>query len=160
MSYLKAGDTISGQEAAASMLVKAPDGSTSVENAFWAKNLEATVKVEKTDVYTLGKRGVQYKPNGWSGSGSMPIYYITSLFRKMALQYIKTGVPAYFDLTVTNNDPGSSVGTQTVILKNCTLDSVIVAKFDVESEVLDESVEFTFDDVDILDEFVAPTLGG
>lgn len=160
MSYLKAGDTISGQEAAASMLVKAPDGSTSVENAFWAKNLEATVKVEKTDVYTLGKRGVQYKPNGWSGSGSMTIYYITSLFRKMALQYIKTGVPAYFDLTVTNNDPGSSVGTQTVILKNCTLDSVIVAKFDVESEVLDESVEFTFDDVDILDEFVAPTLGG
>lgn len=160
MSYLKAGDTISGQEAVASMLVKAPDGSTSVENAFWAKNLEATVQVEKTDVYTLGKRGAQHKPNGWSGSGNMTIYYITSLFRKMALQYIKTGVPAYFDLTVTNSDPGSSVGTQTVILKNCTLDSVIVAKFDVESEVLDESVEFTFDDVDILDEFVAPTLGG
>ena len=160
MSYLKAGDTISGQEAAASMLVKAPDGSTSVENAFWAKNLEATVQVEKTDVYTLGKRGAQHKPNGWTGSGTMTIYYITSLFRKMALQYIKTGVPAYFDLTVTNNDPGSSVGVQTVILKNCTLDSVIVAKFDVESEVLDESVEFTFDDVDILDEFVAPTLGG
>ena len=160
MSYLKAGDTISGQEATASMLVKAPDGSTSVENAFWAKNLEATVQVEKTDVYTLGKRGAQHKPNGWSGSGTMTIYYITSLCRKMALQYIKTGVPAYFDLTVTNNDPGSSVGVQTVILKNCTLDSVIVAKFDVESEVLDESVEFTFDDVDILDEFVAPTLGG
>lgn len=160
MSYLKAGDTISGQEAAASMLVKAPDGSTSVENAFWAKNLEATVQVEKTDVYTLGKRGAQHKPNGWSGSGTMTIYYVTSLFRKMALQYIKTGVPAYFDLTVTNNDPGSSVGVQTVILKNCTLDSVIIAKFDVESEVLDESVEFTFDDVDILDEFVAPTLGG
>ena len=160
MSYLKAGDTISGQEAAASMLVKAPDGSTSVENAFWAKNLEATVQVEKTDVYTLGKRGAQHKPNGWSGSGTMTIYYVTSLLRKLALQYIKTGVPAYFDLTVTNNDPGSSVGVQTVILKNCTLDSVIVAKFDVESEVLDESVEFTFDDVDILDEFVAPTLGG
>lgn len=160
MSYLKAGDTISGQEAAASMLVKAPDGSASVENAFWAKNLEATVQVEKTDVYTLGKRGAQHKPTGWSGSGTMTIYYITSLFRKMALQYIKTGMPAYFDLTVTNSDPGSSVGTQTVILKNCTLDSVIVAKFDVESEVLDESVEFTFDDVDILDEFVAPALGG
>lgn len=160
MSYLKAGDTISGQEAAASMLVKAPDGSTSVENAFWAKNLEATVQVEKTDVYTLGKRGAQHKPNGWSGSGTMTIYYVTSLFRKMALQYIKTGMPAYFDLTVTNNDPGSSVGVQTVILKNCTLDSVIIAKFDVESEVLDESVEFTFDDVDILDEFVAPILGG
>lgn len=160
MSYLKAGDTISGQEAAASMLVKNPDGSTSVENAFWAKNLEATVQIEKTDVYTLGKRGAQHKPNGWSGSGTMTIYYITSLFRKMALQYIKTGKPAYFDLTVTNDDPAASIGAQTVILKNCSLDSVIIAKFDVESEVLDESVEFTFDDVDILDEFVDPELGG
>lgn len=160
MSYLKAGDTISGQEAAASMLVKNPDRSTSVENAFWAKNLEATVQIEKTDVYTLGKRGAQHKPNGWSGSGTMTIYYITSLFRKMALQYIKTGKPAYFDLTVTNDDPAASIGAQTVILKNCSLDSVIIAKFDVESEVLDESVEFTFDDVDILDEFVDPELGG
>lgn len=160
MSYLKAGDVISGQEASATMLVKNADGTTTVENAFWAKNLEATVAIEKTDVYTLGKRGKQHKPNGWSGSGTMNIYYITSLFRKMAIQYIKTGVPAYFDMTVTNDDPGSTVGAQTTVLKNCTLDSVVLAKFDVESEVLDESVEFTFDDVDLLDEFGVPVLGG
>lgn len=160
MSYLKAGDVISGQEAVATMLIRNADGTTTVENAFWAKNLEATVTMEKTEVYTLGKRGAQHKPNGWTGSGSMTIYYLTSLFRRMALQYIKTGVPVYFDLTVTNNDPGSGVGAQTTVLKNCSLDSVLVAKFDVESEVLDESVEFTFDDVDMLDEFGAPVLGG
>ena len=90
----------------------------------------------------------------------MTIYYVTSLFRKMVIQYIKTGVPVYFDITVTNNDPGSTVGPQTTVLKNCTLDSVIVAKFDVESEVLDEDLSFTFDDVDILDEFLVPELGG
>lgn len=160
MSYLKAGDTISGQEATATMLVHNDDGTTSVENMFWAKNLEASVDIEKTDVYTLGKRGAQHKPNGWTGSGNMTIYYITSLFRKMAIQYIKTGKPVYFDLTVTNNDPGSSIGAQTIVLKSCTLNSVILAKIDVESEVLDESVEFTFDDVDIMDEFQTPTLGG
>ena len=158
MSYLKAGDTISGQEAVATMLIKGPDGNT-VENMFWGKNLEATAEIEKTDVYTLGKRGAQHKPNGWTGSGSLTIYYVTSLFRRMAVQYIKTGVPVYFDITVTNNDPGSSVGTQTIVLKNCSLDSVILAKFDVESEVLDESVDFTFDDVDILDEFQSPVMG-
>lgn len=160
MSYLKAGDVISGQEAVANMLVHNADGSTSVESMFWGKNLEASVEIEKTDVYTLGKRGAQHKPNGWSGSGSLTIYYVTSLFRRMAVQYIKTGVPVYFDITVTNDDPGSTIGPQTTVLKNCTLDSVILAKFDVESEVLDESVEFTFDDVDILDEFQSPTLGG
>ena len=160
MSYLKAGDTISGQEAVATMLVHNADGSKTVEQMFWAKNLEATASIEKTEVRTLGKRGAQHKPNGWSGSGSMTIYYVTSLFRRMALQYIKTGKPVYFDITVTNEDPGSTVGTQTTVLKNCSLDEVILAKFDVESDVLDESVSFTFDDVDLLDEFHNPVLQG
>lgn len=160
MSYLKAGDTISGQEAVAKMTIKNSDGTSTVEDMFWAKNLEATVEVNKTDVYTLGKRGAQHKPNGWSGSGSMTIYYVTSLFRKMVIQYIKTGKPVYFDLLVTNEDPGSTIGSQTTLLKDCTLDSVIIAKFDTESDVLDESMDFTFDDADILGEFVAPVLGG
>ena len=160
MSYLKAGDTVSGQEAVATMLVHNADGTNTVENMFWAKNLEASAEIKKTEVYTLGKRGAQNKPSGWSGSGSMTIYYITSLFRRMVLQYIKTGVPVYFDITVTNEDPGSTVGAQTVVLKNCSLDSIVLAKFDVETEILDEDVSFTYDDVDILDEFQAPTLRG
>lgn len=160
MSYLKAGDTISGQEAVATMLVHNPDGTTTVEQMFWAKNLEATASIEKTQIRTLGKRGAQNKPKGWSGSGSMTIYYITSLFRRMALQYIKTGKPVYFDITVTNEDPGSTVGSQTTVLKSCSLDEVILAKFDVESDVLDETVSFTFDDVDLLDEFQNPVLQG
>lgn len=159
MSYLKAGDTISGQEAVAKMTIKNSDGTSTIEDMFFGKNLEATCEIEKTDVKTLGKRGSQHKPNGWSGSGKMTVYYITSLFRKMALQYIKTGVPVYFDIMVSNNDPASSVGPQTTVLKNCSLDSVILAKFDVESEVMDEDLDFTFDDADILDSFVAPTLG-
>lgn len=159
MPYLKAGDVISGQEGWASMLVHDASGDR-VEDLFMVKNLEATAEIEKTDVYTLGKRGAQHKPNGWSGSGSMTVYYITSLFRKMVVQYIKTGKPVYFDITVTNDDPGSSVGLQTVVLKNCSIDSSIVAKLDVESEVLDEDLDFTFDDVDLLDSFEAPELGG
>ena len=160
MSYLRAGDTISGQEAVASMLVHNEDGSKTVENMFWAKNLDATVEIKKTEVYTLGKRGAQNKPNGWAGSGSMTIYYVTSLFRRMIIQYIKTGKPVYFDMTVTNNDPGSTVGNQTVVLKNCSLDSITIAKFDVETEVLDESVSFTYDDVDMLESFQEPDLQG
>lgn len=160
MSFLKAGDTINGQEAVATMLVHNADGSNAVEQMFWAKNLDASAEIKKTEVYTLGKRGAQNKPNGWAGSGTMTIYYVTSLFRRMVIQYIKTGVPVFFDITVTNEDPGSSVGPQTIVLKNCSLDSVVLAKFDVETEVLDEDVSFTYDDVDILDEFSAPVLGG
>lgn len=160
MSYLKAGDTISGQEAVAKMTVYDPDtGVSTIEDLFMAKSLEATVEVEKTDVYTLGHHGAQHKPNGWTGSGTMTIYYITTMFRKMILNYVKKGIPVYFDLLVTNNDPASTVGQQTTTLKRCSLDSVVVAKFDVEEELLDEDVSFTFDDIDVLEEFVAPVLG-
>lgn len=159
MGYLKAGDTISGQEAVAKMTIKNADGTSTIEDMFFGKNLEATCEINKTAVKTLGKRGEQHKPNGWTGSGSMTVYYISSVFRKMAMQYIKTGVPVFFDIMVTNNDPASSVGVQTTVLKNCSLDSVILAKFDVESEVMDEDIDFTFDDAEILDEFSTPNLG-
>lgn len=159
MSYLKAGDLVSGQEAVGKMTIKNSNGTTTIEDMFFAKNLEGTCEINKTAVKTLGKRGEQNKPNGWTGSGSMTVYYVTSVFRKMVLQYIKTGVPVYFDIMVTNNDPASSVGKQTTVLKNCLLDSVILAKFDVDSEVLEEDMDFTFDDADILDAFSKPTMG-
>lgn len=157
--YLKAGDIVSGQEAVGRMTIKNPDGTSTIEDMFFAKNLEGKCDIKKTEVRTLGKRGTQHKPNGWTGTGTMSIYYVTSIFRKMAIQYIKTGVPVYFDVLVTNSDPGSTVGDQTVILKDCSLDSVLLAKFDVEADSLEESVEFTFDDADLLDAFVQPTLG-
>ena len=43
----------------------------------------------KAEVKTLGKRGVQHKGTGWSGAGSMTIYYVTSIFRKMATEICK-----------------------------------------------------------------------
>ena len=48
--YLKAGDTISGQEAVARMTIKNDDGTSSVEDMFYAKNLEATATFNKTAV--------------------------------------------------------------------------------------------------------------
>lgn len=159
MGYFKAGDTISGQEAVAKITIKNVDGSSTIEDLFFAKNLEGTCNINKTPVKTLGKRGEQHKPNSWTGAGNMTIYYATSIFRRMAMQYIKTGRPVFFDLLVTNEDPASTIGRQTTVLKTCSLDSVILAKFDVDSEVMDESMDFTFDDADLLDEFGVPVLG-
>ena len=50
--------------------------------------------------------------------------------------------------------PGSAgAGRQTVVLKNCNLDSVVLAKLNVEADNLDEEVSFTFDGAEILDSF-------
>lgn len=154
MGFLKAGDTISGQEGRAYATINGQ-----VEEMFYVKTLEATAEKNKTEVKTLGKRGVQNKANGWKGSGKMTIYYATTRFRQLMLDYIKTGKDTYFDIQIVNEDPTSSIGKQTVVLKNVNLDSVLVAKIDTESDVLDEDMDFTFDDVDILDSFTKPQLG-
>ncbi|WP_046213123.1 phage tail tube protein [Paenibacillus wulumuqiensis] len=151
MTFLKAKDTISGQEGRAFATIN-----NQVEEMFYIKTLEATVEKQKAEVKTLGRRGVQHKATGWSGSGTMTIFYMTSRFRQMMLDYMKTGVDTYFDIEVTNEDPTSSIGYQTIILRDVNLDSVIMASLDTESDALEEEVSFTFDGVDINQAFSAP----
>lgn len=148
---LQAGDLISGQEARATLKING-----SIHEMFFAKNVEATCEKNKEEVKLIGSRATHNKTSGWSGSGSMNIYYITSLFRKMALQYIKTGKDVYFDMTVVNDDPSTTVGKQTTVLYGCNIDGTILAKFDIDTPVLDEDVDFTFTDVDYLDQFGNP----
>lgn len=151
MAFLRARDAISGQEGRAYATING-----NVEEMFYVKTLEATVEKQKSEMKALGRRGTQHKANGWTGTGSMTIYYVTTRFRQLMLDYIKTGKDAYFDIQIVNEDPSSSIGRQTVVLKNVNLDNVIMAKVDTESEFLEEETNFTFDDVDILDSFVAP----
>lgn len=154
MGFLQARDTISGQEARAYATINGQ-----VEEMFYAKKIEAKVKKTKKAVKTLNKRGSQNKATGWEGTGTLTIYYVTSLFRKLMLEYMKTGKDTYFDLQIVNEDPTSSIGKQTTVIKGVNLDEVTFAAFDVDAEVLEEDVTFTFDDADILDEFGKPILG-
>ncbi|MBD8046753.1 MULTISPECIES: phage tail tube protein [Clostridium] len=154
MGFFKAGDTISGQEARAYITI---DGRN--EELFYAKKIESKVEKQKTEVKTLGRRGTQNKAAGWKGTGTLTVYYATSIFRELMLRYMKDGIDTYFDLAVTNEDPTSNIGKQTIVLKNCNLDEVSMAMFDVDSEVLEEDMSFTFEDVDMLDKFNKPVLG-
>ena len=117
------------------------------------KNITATVEKKKTEIPILGVTGKQHKAGGWKGTGKMTVYYVSSIFRSMMLDYIKKGIDTYFEIMVTNEDPTSSTGSQTVLLKGVNLDSIIFTKLDVEKEALEEDMEFTFNDVDLLDKF-------
>ena len=68
-------------------------------------------------------------------------------------RFKETGEDVYFDIQVENEDPTSSVGRQTVILKDCNIDGGILAKFDADAEYLDEDVDFTFEDFEIPEKF-------
>lgn len=156
MGFLKAGDTISGQEGRAYAKI----GSETHE-MFYIKNIKATAEKQKTDIKTIGKRGTQHKASGWSGSGSMTIYYVTSIFRQLMIDYIQKGVDTYFDIAITNEDPSSTIGSQTVTLKNVNLNSVVMAALDTDADVLDEEIDFTWEGIDMADDhkFKTPVMG-
>lgn len=122
-------------------------------NFMQAINLEATLEKNKTEVPILGKTAKGNKASGWSGTGSATFHYNTSIFRKLLLRYKETGEDIYFDIQVTNEDPTSTIGRQTVILKDCNLDGGTLAKFDADGEYLDESIDFTFEDFEMPEEF-------
>lgn len=122
-------------------------------NFMQAIDLEASIEKNKTEIPILGKTGKGTKSNGWTGSGSATFHYNTSIFRKLLLHYKDTGEDIYFDIQITNEDPTAKIGRQTVILKNCNTDGGLLAKFDADGEYLDESMDFTFDDFEMPEEF-------
>lgn len=122
-------------------------------NFMQAINLEASMEKNKTEVPILGKTGKGNKATGWTGSGSATFHYNQSVFRELLYRYKQTGQDVYFDIQVTNEDPTSAVGRQTVVLKGCNVDGGILAKFDADAEYLDEDLDFTFEDWEIPEKF-------
>lgn len=122
-------------------------------NLMQAINLEATMEKNKTEVPILGKTGKGNKASGWKGTGSATFHFNTSIFRKAMKAYKDSGTDFYFDIQITNEDKTSAVGRQTIILKDCNLDSVLLAKFDADGEYLDEEMDFTFEDWEMPEEF-------
>lgn len=148
MPFMKAEDAISGKLGKAFATINGD-----VHEMLYLKNIEAKAEKKKVGVPVLGKTGEQHKSGGWSGTGSATIYYATSMFRELMLEYIKTGRDTYFDILIENDDPTSNIGKQTTILKGVNFNSIIMAKLDIESELLDEDIDFTYNDVDMPDKF-------
>ena len=142
MQTMHAKDAITGSLAECFVIV---DGNR--YNFMQAVNLEAKYEKTKTEVAILGRTGKGNKSTGWKGTGSATFHYNTSIFRELFMRFKETGEDVYFDIQVTNEDPTSKAGRQTVILKDCNLDGGILAKFDADAETLDEDLDFTFEDV-------------
>lgn len=122
-------------------------------NFMQAINLEAKLEKNKTKVPILGKTGKGNKASGWKGTGTATFHYNTSVFRELLARYKETGEDIYFEIQVSNEDPTSSAGRQTVILMDCNVDGGVLAKFDANGEYLDEKMSFTFEDFAIPETF-------
>lgn len=145
---MNAKDTISGSLAECFVTIEG-----NRYNFMQAINYEAKFEKNKTEVPILGRTGKGNRTTGWKGTGSATFHYNTSIFRELLLRYKDTGEDVYFDMQVTNEDPTSTVGRQTVILKDCNVDGGILAKFDADADYLDEDMDFTFEDFEMPEKF-------
>jgi hypothetical protein len=149
VTFFRENDAISGKQARAIATIGGR-----VEELFYAKTIEATIEKNKVDVPVLGRTNTPQRSAGWKGSGTLTVYYVSSVFRQLMRDYIKTGKDFWFDLQITNEDPTSGTGMQTAVLIKCNLDSIIATKFDATSDdMLDEEMPFTFSDYELQDQF-------
>lgn len=148
MGYLRAKDTVNGALGTCFAIL---DGKR--QELMQVKNIQAKVKKTRTSIPILGMTAKQHKSGGWEGTGTMTVYYVSSLFREVMLQYIKDGEDTYFELMLTNEDPTGDTGRQTVLLKDVNIEEMLIGKLDVSEAAMDEELKFTFSDVELLDRF-------
>ncbi|MGM9552553.1 MAG: phage tail tube protein [Clostridia bacterium] len=109
-------------------------------------NFEASITKNKTSVPILGQTGKGNKANGWTGVFKGKAHYNQSVFRQLLMDYKESGEDVYFDIQVTNYDPASNAGSQTIVFTGCNIDGGILAKFDAEGDYLSENITGTFED--------------
>lgn len=114
---------------------------------------ESKWEVNIADVPILGKVGMGHKSAGGKGTWSGTAHYNQSVFRQMANTYQKTGVMPYFEIQVSNEDPTSAVGRQTIIHRGCLCDTFTLAKFHAGEELLEEDISGTFESWDMPEAF-------
>ncbi|MFC4355306.1 phage tail tube protein [Chryseomicrobium palamuruense] len=116
-------------------------------------DFEGRIDKSKTTVPILGRIMEGNKTVGLAGSFSATAHYNQSIFRQALLDYKNTGIDPYFEIQITNNDPSSDAGRQTIVFLDCNTDGGVLAKFDADGEYLDEEIEGTFEDFKMPESF-------
>lgn len=144
----KARNTISAREATAYITINGQN-----HRLFYAKKVEAKIKKNKVEIRAMGSRGVGHKATSWTGTGTMTIYEITSMFKQMFINYANSGRDLFFSLKVSNEDPSTGYGRETKVLTECNFDEITIALMDTEDKVLEQELAFTFEGVELLETF-------
>ena len=120
-------------------------------------DLEAKVDKDKTAVPCLGRSMKGHKACGMEGTFSGTAHYNQSVCRQLLLDYKNTGEDVYFEMQITNDDPSSDAGRQTIVLYDCNMDGGTLSKFDADGDYLDEDVNGTFEDFSMPESFTELT---
>ena len=96
-------------------------------NLMTAIKFEASYEKTKTEVPILGKVSKGNKSVGGKGSGTMTVHYNAPIFRELLEKYQNTGEDVFFEIEVSNEDPTSKAGRQTILYQGCNTDGGILS---------------------------------
>lgn len=155
-TWMKGQDAINGKEGTLVARWKNPKtGNQEQHPIAECKSITAKITKNKSEFKALGQPATQYKANGWSGSGTLNVYYASTEYAWAMHNYATKHVDMYFSLQIVNEDDTSGLGRQEIVLKDVNFDELELAKLDVDSEFLEQSMNFTFSGFDINDSFKA-----
>ncbi|MDR0905760.1 MAG: phage tail tube protein [Oscillospiraceae bacterium] len=149
--FLLERDAVNGKEGKGFLTI---DGL--IHEMFNIKKFNTNASFEESDFKVVGTRLVQKKTTGVKLDGTMTIYYGTPYFLDLLVQYLKTGRLPYFSLQITNNDPSTTVGTQTVAFYNVKLQKLPITQLDADTDALTMDVGFSFTSFEVLSRFNDP----
>lgn len=156
MSYLMAQDTLNGAEGKITITRNGR-----ILEVCGMRNIKALAGIQTADMRTIGTRKIQAKANGVKQTGSGNVYFgsnSSNLFTDMVLNYINNGIQDEFDITITNEDPTSSVGAQVMGYYGCVLTGDIpLSILDDEEAMLNYDFNFSYTSVKRLERFNDPT---
>lgn len=154
--YLLERDAVNGKEGTGFATI---DGE--VIEIFRFRNFSLTSQFDEADFKVVGTRKKQKKTTGIQLNWNATVYLGDTCWENIVNTYLKTGQCTYFTLQITNQDPNTTIGEHTIIIKQCKLTSADIIKLDADSDWLDQSISGTALDFDILSQFGAPeTIGG
>jgi hypothetical protein len=152
-NYTKLDDTISSHEGKAFITV----GDDMVE-LFELSKLSAQLDMIVQTKRMLGHRMTQHKVTGAEGTGSLTMYFMSSTYLNRAIEYLKTGSRKTVTIQCYVEDPASSIGRQEVRLSNVIIKTIPAMMIDDGSEdPITVDSDITFDDIEVMGSFIAPT---
>lgn len=151
-NYVKLQDTISSKEGKGFITINGQN-----RELFEISTLKAQLDMIVQSRQMLGHRMTQHKVVGAEGTGSATLYFMNSEMLKMAIEFLNTGKYGSVKIQVVNEDNQSSIGKQDVVLLNVIFKTIPVTTIDDQSEdPVTVDVDFTFDDIQLLESFVKP----
>ena len=135
----------------AQQVMSGTEGEVWIDSQYMAQvtSFKAQVKLIKTEVNQVKVRAKQYKVTGWEGSGSVKMNHVSSYFVKKMSENIKNGHQTVCEIVAKVADP-DAVGAERVAIHDATFDTLVLMNWEAK-KLMEDDVEFTFTDYEILD---------